>query len=140
MNFGQALEHLKQGGRVRSRGWANANAYLYLDSFMEAESQISKVEFALASATVSARPVMLDTSEILADDWEFYMPETAKGLTDTNPENIFLKAWETYIRRVHTSEQRYTIIRNPLMVDQSFVDSLSTKLEKHIVKGGIHSV
>ncbi len=67
MNFGQAIEELKNGNFVRRSGWNGKNMYLYL------ETEYEKYEPYIVMFTAQGKyqPGWLaNQADILSDDWE----------------------------------------------------------------------
>lgn len=81
MNFGQAIEALKEGKKVSRSGWNGKNMYLYYVSANEypAITEIAKQEFgemvpyrdyiAMKTAQGNIVPWVASQTDILAEDW-----------------------------------------------------------------------
>lgn len=81
MNFGQAIETLKQGGRVSRKGWNGKNQYIELAcniSYTNASGDVVNVEHDAignkAIAFVGTSGIQLgwlaSQADMLADDWQ----------------------------------------------------------------------
>lgn len=83
MNFGQALELLKQGKKVARQGWNGKGMFLYYvpANFYPASTEIAKEEFGatveygayIAMKTVQGNvvPWLASQTDVLANDWMF---------------------------------------------------------------------
>jgi hypothetical protein len=75
MNFGQALDHLKAGGKVSRSGWNGAGLWLELQR-PDANSKMTLpyiyINYPLdAKTTPGAKvPWLASQTDMLADDWE----------------------------------------------------------------------
>lgn len=67
MNFGQAIEHLKNGRKVRRTGWNGKGMYLYL------ESHLLNYEPCIVMFTAQGKHQpgwLASQADMLAEDWD----------------------------------------------------------------------
>lgn len=83
MNFGQAIELLKEGGYLQRKGWNGKGMFLLLINGVDVEPSISKVfgydgditvavEDAIYMKTVKGSfiPWLASQADMLAEDWQ----------------------------------------------------------------------
>lgn len=83
MNFGQAIERLKEGKAVARSGWNGKGMFLYLvgKSTYRAQTEIAKKEFgefvrysayiAMKTVTGEVVPWLASQTDVLAEDWVY---------------------------------------------------------------------
>ncbi len=69
MNFGQAIEHLKNGGKVQRSGWNGKGMYLELQS-PDAESKMTLPYIFMFTADKNLVPWLASQTDILSEDWK----------------------------------------------------------------------
>jgi hypothetical protein len=82
MNFGQVLEHLKKGYKVRRQGWNGKGMFIY---YVPADDYVAKTAaarshfgdivpygayLAMKTAQENVVPWLASQTDILAEDWE----------------------------------------------------------------------
>ncbi|MFT3708051.1 MAG: DUF2829 domain-containing protein [Archangium sp.] len=77
MNFGQALEALKQGQKVARRGWNGKGMWLALQ-VPDQHSRMSLPYIYMKSADDKLVPWLASQTDVLADDWEQLAAERAE--------------------------------------------------------------
>lgn len=73
MNFGQAIEALKQGQQVTRSGWNGKGMWLELSEYAEGvmyKSRPLQEHILMATAQGTFVPWLASQSDILAEDWE----------------------------------------------------------------------
>lgn len=73
MNFGQALEALKQNQKVAREGWNGKRMYIYLDYYPEHDSEPKTYDpfITMKTALGSHQPGWLASqADLLAEDWQ----------------------------------------------------------------------
>lgn len=82
MNFGKAIEELKQGNSVQREGWNGKNMYIYLQSSPVPSAYFSgfrKYDPVVCMVTVqSTHQVgwLASQADMLAEDWDVVVPVT----------------------------------------------------------------
>ncbi len=69
MNFGKALENLKNGFRVCRSGWNGKNMWIALQT-PDRHSKMTLPYIYMFTATEDLVPWLASQTDILADDWE----------------------------------------------------------------------
>lgn len=74
-NFGQAIEHLKNGKRVTRSGWNGKNMWLGLElpnlhGSLNRESKMTLPYIYMFTATQDYVPWLASQTDVLAEDWE----------------------------------------------------------------------
>ena len=69
MNFGQALDTLKSGGKVRRAGWNGAGLWLEFQ-VPDAHSKMTLPYIYMHTAQGDLVPWLASQTDILADDWD----------------------------------------------------------------------
>lgn len=69
MNFGQAIEHLKNGGKVQRSGWNGKGMYLELQR-PDAGSKMTLPYIFMFTADKNFVPWLASQTDILSEDWE----------------------------------------------------------------------
>lgn len=69
VSFGQAIEELKRGGRVRRLGWNGKGMWLALQR-PDAHSKMSLPYIYMSTVQGDLVPWLASQSDMLADDWE----------------------------------------------------------------------
>lgn len=83
MNFGQAIEELKQGHRLKRSGWNGPNQYIYLvagsnfkvnrepllSMFGEGHDMTYQAHIDMLTEQGSAVPWLASQTDVLAEDW-----------------------------------------------------------------------
>lgn len=74
MNFGVAIQYLKQGARVQRIGWNGKNMYLYLDNYPSgANGRKYQPCIVMFTAQGQHQPGWLASqADMLAEDWQLY--------------------------------------------------------------------
>lgn len=70
MNFGEAIEILKNGGRVQRSGWNGKGMYIQLHGGIDFEHAIIEPFFVIKNVKNSFNTWVPSISDILAEDWE----------------------------------------------------------------------
>jgi hypothetical protein len=68
LNFGQALEHLKSGGKVARVGWNGKGMWLALQR-PEAGSKMTLPYIYMSTVTGDLVPWLASQTDVLAEDW-----------------------------------------------------------------------
>ena len=68
MNFGEAIEHLKNGAALTRKGWNGPNQSLRLQ---RAESFMTLPYIYITTVTGERVPWLASQTDILAEDWDF---------------------------------------------------------------------
>jgi len=71
MNFGQAIERLKDGGRVARTGWNGKGMWLKLQ-LPDAHSKMSLPYIYMSTVTGDLVPWLASQTDMLAGDWGVY--------------------------------------------------------------------
>lgn len=69
MDFGQAIERLKQGGRVSRAGWGGKGMYLELQ-VPDEHSKMTSPYIYMKTADDNLVPWLASQTDVLAEDWE----------------------------------------------------------------------
>ncbi len=73
MNFGEALDLLKQGGRVTRAGWNGPGQYLQLQ-VPDANSKMTLPYIYICTVQADLVPWLASQSDMLAEDWQEISP------------------------------------------------------------------
>lgn len=68
LNFGQALEHLKSGGKVARVGWNGKGMWLELQR-PDAHSKMTLPYIFMVTVTGDLVPWLASQTDMLAEDW-----------------------------------------------------------------------
>lgn len=68
LNFGQALEHLKAGGKVARVGWNGKGMWLELQR-PDAHSKMTLPYIYMSTVTGDLVPWLASQTDLLAEDW-----------------------------------------------------------------------
>lgn len=68
MNFGQAIEKMKAGGRVSRHGWNGRSQWIALQT-PDAHSKMSLPYIYISTVTGHLVPWLASQSDMLAEDW-----------------------------------------------------------------------
>ena len=69
MDFGEALKHLRMGGRVTRTGWNGKEQYLELQT-PDAHSKMRRPYIFISPVDGGLVPWVASQSDLLATDWE----------------------------------------------------------------------
>lgn len=69
MNFGQAIETLKTGGKVRREGWNGKGMWLALQ-VPDSHSKMTLPYIYMSTVTGDLVPWLASQSDVLAEDWQ----------------------------------------------------------------------
>lgn len=69
MNFGQAIEHLKNGGKIQRSGWNGKGMYLELQR-PDAGSKMTLPYIFMFTADKNLVPWLASQTDILSEDWK----------------------------------------------------------------------
>lgn len=76
MNFGEALQVLKEGDRVSRRGWNGPGQYLELQ-VPDAHSKMTRPYVYITTVQGDLVPWLASQTDLLSDDWYVVVPHRA---------------------------------------------------------------